>query len=79
MQRWEYLHVQFKSSTWSDSTGRCGNVPGPGGGWGVNYASLLSELGEQGWELIEVALHDSRYYSQVGSDFSEFFLKRPLA
>ena len=71
MQRWEYLQVCVSANRWIDSAGRQGEVPQLlAAAYSVgNTGSLLSELGEQGWELTGVASDDRSFY--------QLFLKRP--
>ena len=55
MQRWEYLTIVTNGKHWSDSRGRAGELVQRKTHQGLHWydlASVLNELGEQGWEFV---------------------------
>ncbi|HEU5317215.1 MAG TPA: hypothetical protein VFX49_13985 [Chloroflexota bacterium] len=56
-RRWEYLEVDVRVETWSDSVGRSGRLPIAEAGPGQipSVLALLNDLGAQGWELAAVS------------------------
>ncbi len=68
MAKWEYLEVYvLPSGVWTDNTGRTGAPTRLYNGW-VTSATLLNELGAEGWELAGVVPSDGAY---------RLLLKRP--
>ena len=73
MTVWEYLEVfanTVQDRQWLDSRGRTGELGQQESGYDF-YASLLNQLGQEGWELISVMGEGA----MAGS--YRFFFKRP--
>ena len=72
MQKWEYLEVSVAYRHWVDSMGRSGELSQQAHSHAGFYsaASLLNELGQQGWEVTGVAAGNSSTFTLL--------LKRPM-
>ena len=76
MQPWLYLCVMTWDADWADSAGRTGKFPQvkgrfSSGDW-HDPASLLNELGKEGWELVGTV-------SGATAGCYKLILKRPVA
>lgn len=86
MQKWEYrvVYVDLDQNVWGDDAGQEGSLPKPTiakGSKGSSrmvqpFAILLSELGEQAWELTGV---ENPNYSTSASRVTRLYFKRPKA
>ena len=64
MQKWEYLEVRVFGPEWGDSRGNWGRLEAQElkRGYAAHWhwsATLLNELGEEGWELTGIADDES--------------------
>ncbi len=60
MQRWEYLELEADGEykNWSDSSGRQGKLDYRRG---LTLMQVANELGEQGWELVNISITNQAY------------------